>query len=215
MHRSRTSSATRAVLVGLLLAPSLAGAAPSAFDASPAERALIVVDVRLWQKSLLASNDSPVVAGALRVWTSSAAAAQEPFAQAVNGVLPFAVEPGRYRPGYVRARVRRLQAGTGSVDLRVPLPTDSLPDLDRAVATGAVTYVGRLEVQIVPRPFHDNDYRFVFRYDRGRERQVWEQILEHGKAGAWEPAIRARLAAMSPGGDTTSAPHWSGADSTR
>ena len=191
-----------AALLALLVGASAIAAAASPFDASPGDHALIVVDVTVQQKVLLASSESPLIAGALTVRTPGARDAREIPAQAIGGVLPFAVEPGRYRPRWVTARVRRMQPGTGSIDHRIAMPTDSLA-VDRAVRPGDVVYVGRIDALLVPRPFKENDYRFTLLQDRGRERAVWEKLLATGKTGAWEGPIRARLDALSAASDTT------------
>jgi hypothetical protein len=202
----------RRIAAALLLACAFpaGGRAESAFDADPRAKALIVVDAVVRHKTLLATNDSPVVAGTLRNRAlEGKAQAHRPSSRAVAGALPFAVDAGRYRPATVHARAQRMQVGTGTIDLQIPMPSDSLPALETTVAPGAVVYLGRVEIMVVPRPFQENQYRFTVTYDRDRERQVWERLLDKAKTGAWEEAIRARLAALAPAdsaatSDTTS-----------
>jgi hypothetical protein len=192
-----------AIVALLACAGPASGRGESAFDADRGAKALIVVDAVARTKSLLATSESPIVAGTLRNRAlDGRPSAHKPAGREVEDVLVFAVDPGRYRPAVLRARVRKLQIGTGTMDLEVPMPTDSLPGIETTVAPGALVYVGRIEILVVPRPLRENDYRFTLSYDRGRERQVWERLVEKAKTGAWEAAIRARLQGLT---DTTSA----------
>jgi len=180
------------------------GRADNVFDADPAHHALIVVDARVQRKALLAAQDSPIVAGTLRVRTTGARKQHDLAARALAEVLVFAVEPGRYRPASVTARAPKMQVGTGTVDLEIPLPTDSLRALEQTLAAGAIAYVGRIEIMTIPRAFRYNEYHFALAWDAGRERQVWEQLLAKGKPGAWEGAIQSRLDAITLLSDSTS-----------
>lgn len=185
-------------LIALLaLAPAAGAAGHAALDASPTDHALVVLDVRLRQKSLMATTEGELRAGSLR--TASFAGqplGDEHSGKAVVGVVPFAVAPGRYRAASAKVEMPRLQAGTGKMLLSIPLPIDSLAALDCSVEAGALVYLGRVEVQSTPKPFQENAYRFTIVYDRFREREVWRKLLEK-KAGPWEEAIRSRLSALS------------------
>ena len=214
-------SGARAALVAFALitalAPAPAGAAAAAvFDSNPDRHALVVVDVRVRQKTLLGGSEAEIRSGSLRATpTLQEPTGREHTAHAIAGVLPFTVEPGRYRAAFVKAEARRMQAGTGTIELGIALPTDSLADLGRVVEAGSVIYLGRVEVQSIPRPFKENDYRFTVAYDRGRERQVWEKLLAKGSTGAWEQAIRARLVALSAANAVTASPGPAPADTAR
>jgi hypothetical protein len=206
--------AKAAVLTGLGIGLGIGAAlAESPFDTDPHDKALIVIDAVVRHKTLLASRESPITSGALWVRTEGNHGARQPASQAIAGVLPFAVEPGRYRPAYVIARARRMQVGTGTVDLRIPLPTDSLPALVKDVEAGALVYVG-LEILMVPRPFKENAYRFQVSEDPARERAAWERLLAKSGTGRWENAIRGRLAELSALGDSSGSPRVFPADST-
>src|SRR5215831_6297938 len=75
-----------------------AAASHGAFDANPQQHGLVVLDVRLRQKSLFAVSEGDLRGGTLR---SATYAGQPPGAEheakALIGVVPFAVAPGRYR----------------------------------------------------------------------------------------------------------------------
>jgi len=181
------------------------GQADNVFDADPAHHALIVVDARVQRKSLLAAQDSPIIAGTLRLRTTGVPKHGHGIAtRALGEVLVFAVEPGRYRPGSVTTRAPKMQVGTGSVDVEIPLPTDSLRGMEQTLAAGAIAYVGRIEIMTIPRAFRYNEYRFTLAWDAGRERQVWEQLLAKGKPGVWAAAIQSRLDAITLLSDSTS-----------
>lgn len=179
-----------------LVSPASTFAEP-AFEHDPAQRALIVVDARVHRKSLLAAQESPIIAGTLRVRTPGVRKPPDVPARAVGDVLVFAVEPGRYRPGSVTARTPKMQVGTGTVDLEIPLPKDSLRAMEHTVKAGAVVYVGRIEITTIPRAFRYNEYRFVLAKDPDRERDVWERLLAKGNPGAWEQVIQSHLDAMT------------------
>ena len=181
----------------------VAATAPSPFEADTARHALIVVDALVQRKSLLATQESPVVAGTLRVKTPGVRKPHDHSTKAFGEVLVFAVEPGRYRPGSVTTRMPKMQVGTGTIDVEIPLPTDSLRGLEQTLAAGAIAYVGRIEIMTIPRAFRYNEYRFALAWDAGRERQVWEQLLAKGKPGAWEAPIQARLDAITLLSDST------------
>jgi len=186
----------------LLVCPA-EGRAANVFDADPARHALIVVDARVQRKSLLAAQDSPIIAGTLRLRTTGRKHGNDLGARSIGEVLVFAVEPGRYRPASVTTRTPKMQVGTGTIDVEIPLPTDSLRGLEQTLAAGAIAYVGRIEIMTIPRAFRYNEYRFALAWDAGRERQVWEQLLAKGKPGAWEAPIQARLDAITLLSDST------------
>jgi hypothetical protein len=189
-----------------VLASPVSGWAESAFDADTTQRALIVVDARVQRKSLLAQQESPILSGTLRLRTPGVRKPKHELSTAtLTGVLVFAVEPGRYRPGSVTARVPKMQVGTGTVDVLIPLPSDSLRGLEHSVAAGALVYVGRIDIMTTPRALRPNDYRFVLTYSADRERLVWETLLDKGKPGAWEGAIQSRLDAITAMGDSMAA----------
>jgi len=188
-----------------------------AFNASnPHERALFVVDARVRDKTLLSWSEVDVQMGGLGDSASFEAPDPSPrhIAKAQGGVLVFAVEPGRYRPLYVRTRGPRLQPGTGMVEVSIPLPVDSMATLERRVAAGDLVYLGRLEVQTLPRPLKEDQYRFTLSYDAGRERQVWRELLGR-KPGAWQEPIRARVAALAEASRRPAANPFAEPDSAR
>lgn len=205
MH-DRSKWAGMLVTLAVLACAPVSGWAESAFHADTAQRALIVVDARVQRKSLLAQQESPIIAGTLRVRTPGVRKPKHELSTGtLTDVLVFAVEPGRYRPGSVTARTPKLQVGTGTVDLLIPLPSDSLRGLDHIVEAGAVVYVGRIDIMTTPRAFRPNDYRFKLAYSADRERLVWETLLDKGKPGAWERAIQSRLDAITAMGDSMAA----------
>jgi len=199
----------------------VAATAPSPFEADTARHALIVVDALVQRKSLLATQESPVVAGTLRVKTPGVRKPHDHSTKAFGEVLVFAVEPGRYRPGSVTTRMPKMQVGTGTMDLVIPLPSDSMRALDHVVAAGSVVYVGRIGIMTLPRAFRQNDYRFTLNRDDDRERKVWERLLDLGKPGAWESLIQRRLDAITveadsiAAADTLQGPLGAPADSAR
>jgi hypothetical protein len=192
---SRPSLAGSILALLPLLALAPAAHADSIFDADPAQRGLLVTDLRLKHKALFQNPEANLEGGSLADATMSSGRldAIKVGAPSTAGILAITVEPGEYRLATATAHLRM---GNSMMNFRLWVPADSLPGINRRVAAGELVYVGRIEAQSIPRLTSQNEIHYSMAYDRERELQVWEKLRGKAKKSAWAEKIAARIAEL-------------------